>query len=207
MLVGLDFDNTIVCYDRLFHQLAVERSLIPFTLPATKQAVRDHLRQRGLEDVWTELQGIAYGPRMVDAELFPGFREFLRCCKRSGREVVIVSHKTRWPFRGEAHDLHAAAHAFLRTSGLYDTARMGLSPNRVFLELTLADKLRRVGTLGCSLFIDDLPEVLAEPTFPDEVEKVLIDFADVHPPSTAYKRLTSWDECSDYLRTLEEVAS
>ena len=29
MLIGVDFDNTIVCYDKLFHQLALERSLIP----------------------------------------------------------------------------------------------------------------------------------------------------------------------------------
>ena len=29
MLVGLDFDNTIVCYDGLFHWLAAERSFVP----------------------------------------------------------------------------------------------------------------------------------------------------------------------------------
>ena len=51
MLVGLDFDNTIVCYDRLFHRLARERGLIPEHVPATKGAVRDHLRNVGRERV------------------------------------------------------------------------------------------------------------------------------------------------------------
>ena len=58
MLIGLDFDNTIVCYDRLFHRLAVERELIPPALTLSKQAVRDFLDRVG-GTVWTELQGIA----------------------------------------------------------------------------------------------------------------------------------------------------
>ena len=34
--VGIDFDNTIVCYDRLFRRLAVERGLIDAGVPAAK---------------------------------------------------------------------------------------------------------------------------------------------------------------------------
>jgi len=64
MLVGLDFDNTIVRYDQLFHRLAVERGLIPPGVSATKQSVRDYLRAADREVDWTELQGIAYGPRI-----------------------------------------------------------------------------------------------------------------------------------------------
>src|SRR5689334_1104441 len=119
MLIGLDFDNTIVRYDRLFHRLAVERSLLPVELPATKQAVRDHLRSIGREDDWTELQGIAYGPRIVDAEPWPGVLPFLWRCHQAGWRVVVVSHKTRHPYRGEKHDLHAAAHAFLKAHDFY----------------------------------------------------------------------------------------
>src|SRR4029079_9696971 len=61
MLIGLDFDNTIVRYDRLFHRLARKRGLIPDGIPVSKQAVRDHLRANGREADWTELQGMAYG--------------------------------------------------------------------------------------------------------------------------------------------------
>ncbi len=43
-------------------------------LPPTKQAVRDFLRATGREADWTELQGIAYGPRIADAEPFPGVK-------------------------------------------------------------------------------------------------------------------------------------
>ena len=44
MRLGLDFDNTIVCYDGLFHRVAREEGLIPAALPATKSDVRNHLR-------------------------------------------------------------------------------------------------------------------------------------------------------------------
>ncbi len=72
MLVGVDFDNTIVCYDRLFHKAALEKGLIPPELPASKGQVRDYMRANGAEDAWTELQGYVYGPRMLDAAPFAG---------------------------------------------------------------------------------------------------------------------------------------
>ena len=44
-VLGVDFDNTIVSYDCLFHRVAAERGLIPASLVATKGAVRDYLRR------------------------------------------------------------------------------------------------------------------------------------------------------------------
>jgi hypothetical protein len=196
MLVGLDFDNTIVCYDRLFHRLARERGLLPDHVPATKQAVRDHLRGIGREDDWTEMQGIGYGPRIADAEPFPGVKEFLAAVLKAGVRVVVVSHKTRHPYLGEKHDLHAAAHTFLGTHGFYETTDTGLSPDAVFLELTKQAKLDRIGALGCDAFVDDLPEFLAEPSFPPKPRKVLFDPADAHPDSADYTRARSWAEAS-----------
>jgi hypothetical protein len=199
MRVGLDFDNTIACYDRLFHRLAVEHNLVPRRLPATKRAVRDYLRASGREDAWTELQGIAYGRRITEAEPFPGVREFLVRCRATGVEVVIVSHKTRHPFRGASHDLHSAAHEFLRAHGFYETGDTGLSTDRVYLELTLASKLARIGALGCGAFVDDLPELLAEPDFPAGVGKVLFDPADAHRGERRFTRRTSWADLGELL--------
>ena len=36
-LLGLDFDNTLVRYDKLFHKLALEKNLIEQEIPANKQ--------------------------------------------------------------------------------------------------------------------------------------------------------------------------
>lgn len=196
MLVGLDFDNTIVCYDRLFHRLARERGLLSDDVPMTKQAVRDHLRSIGREDDWTEMQGIGYGPRIAEAEPFPGVKQFLASAKNAGVRVVVVSHKTRQPYLGEKYDLHAAAHAFLAAHGFYETSGTGLSPQSVFLELTKSAKLERIGALGCEAFVDDLPEFLAEPGFPAMTRQVLFDPADAHASSAGILRARSWDDAA-----------
>jgi hypothetical protein len=194
MLVGLDFDNTIVCYDALFHRLATERGLLAEDVPATKGHVRDYLRRIGREDDWTEMQGEGYGPRIVDAQPFPDVKDFLNGCRRRGIRCVIISHKTRTPYLGPKYDLHAAAHSFLQAHGFYDTERTGLSPVSVYLELTKQAKLQRIGALGCDLFVDDLPEFLAEPTFAASVRKVLFDPASAYPDNADYYRAQSWGD-------------
>ena len=205
MLIGLDFDNTIVCYDRLFHRLAVERGLVPMSVAVAKPAIREYMRAAGREDEWTELQGIAYGPRIVDADPFPGVLDFLARCRRAAVDVAIISHKTRRPYRGGDHDLHAAAHAFLSLHGFYKHDETGLAPERVYFEATLAAKLLRIRSLNCAAFVDDLPELLNEPAFPGEVRKVLFDPADTHTRDSRFDRVSSWVESGDRLLARCEV--
>ena len=95
MLVGVDFDNTIVCYDQIFYKIALEEGLIPAEVPVSKSGVRDYLRQKDRENDWTELQGYVYGTCMQDAPPFPGVVEFFTRCKEDKIKVYIISHKTR----------------------------------------------------------------------------------------------------------------
>src|SRR5262245_29862097 len=106
MRIGVDFDNTIVNYDSVFHRVAVEQDLVPPTVAPTKLAVRDWFRGAGKEDVWTQLQGYVYGPRMNDAEAYQGAFSFLSWARDSGIPVSIISHKTKHPFMGPRYDLH-----------------------------------------------------------------------------------------------------
>ena len=194
MRIGVDFDNTIVCYDTLFHRLAVSRCLIPTDLPPTKGAIRDFLRRSGREGAWTELQGEVYGAHIVDAEPFPGALEFIRCCRDHGITPYVVSHKTRYPILGEHHDLHAAGHRWLTAHGFYDVAGGGLTPDRVYFELTKEAKLNRIVVLQCDVFIDDLPEFLAEPGFPAGVRRILFDPSGTPGAGPAMLRARSWSE-------------
>src|SRR4051812_29102353 len=148
MKLGVDFDNTIVSYDRLFHRVACERGLIAPETPATKAAVRQALVDLGREDDWTEMQGYVYGARMDDADPFPGVLDFFGRCVAAGLDVAIVSHKTRHPYRGPRYDLHQAAHAWLEQQGFYDDRRIGLGRASVYFELTKREKLDRIAQLG-----------------------------------------------------------
>jgi hypothetical protein len=127
-VIGIDFDNTIVCYDDLFTRVAVELGLVPPEVATSKTAIRDHLRAAGQEDRWTELQGTIYGPRMPDAPPFPGVLEFFAACRAAGVPVAIVSHRTRFPYLGERRSCPAVPSSGLPgpppASGSSDTVSM-----------------------------------------------------------------------------------
>ena len=192
MLIGVDFDNTIVCYDTLFHQLALERSLIPRSLPADKETVRDHLRQQGREEAWTELQGHAYGRRIRDAAPFPGVEEFFSACRVNGVAVCVVSHKTRQPVRGPSTDLHQAARDWLDVRGFFNRDGIALPVDRVFFEETQQGKLRRIADEKCTHFIDDLAEFLDQPEFPDGVERFLFDPWNRYAGKVPFRCASTW---------------
>jgi len=194
MLIGVDFDNTIVCYDGLFHRVAVEQGLIPHEVPVSKGQVRDYLRQCGKEDVWTEMQGYVYGDRMKESDPFPGVLEFFTRCVQDGVKVCIVSHKTRHPYIGPKYDLHEAAKGWLQNQGFYDRDRINLSPDQVYFELTKQEKLERIAKQQCTHFIDDLPEFLGEPGFPAGVERILFDPQNHHLTGHSFRRATAWPE-------------
>src|SRR6185369_621345 len=163
MRIGIDFDNTIACYDGVFHAAAIERALIPADLPDDKNSVRDYLNGQGRNDEFTELQGYVYGSRMDLASVYPGFQDFVRAARAAGHEVSIVSHKTRFPILGERHDMHLAARNFLEQRGLAGAGPQCVASDNVFFELTKEAKVARIAALGCQVFIDDLPEIFSLP--------------------------------------------
>ncbi len=174
--IGIDFDNTIASYDRLFAQLAHELGLIaPGVAPGGKRALRDALRARpdGERD-WRHLQAIAYGPRLFHAVPMDGIAAFLRACRARGAEVHVVSHKTRYANAfSEGTNLHEVAMYWMRRQGFFAADGFGLDPAQVHFEASRGDKVARIAELGIDVFIDDLAEVFAEPGFPAATRKIL----------------------------------
>jgi hypothetical protein len=195
--VGIDFDNTLVCYDAVFAQAARERGLVPEGC-VSKLQIRDVLRRTGREEAWTELQGHVYGVGMDEASAFPGALDVLRAARERGQEVFIISHRTRHPARGPAHDLHRAARDWmarhLRREGppLVDEAH-------VYLETTREEKIRRIAEVGCDVFVDDLPEVLTAEGLPPATRRILFDPDGLHPKSEGLERARSWAELADFI--------
>jgi len=192
MKLGIDFDNTIVCYDKLFYQVALEQELIGSEHPRSKAAVRDTLREQDKEDAWTRMQGYVYGKRMPDAAPYPGVLHFIKQALARNLPVFIISHKTRHPFIGPRYDLHESARQWLNTNGLTDPSAINLPPQQVFFELTKEEKIERIRTTGCTHFIDDLPEFLKIPEFPENVERLLFDPNCVHQHNRDFCRMESW---------------
>jgi len=199
MVIGVDFDNTIVCYDELFHRIAVERGLVPSDLEPRKNEVRDFLRRAGREQDWTELQGYVYGARMTEARPFPGVLEFFARSRKDELPVYIISHKTRAPVLGPAYDLHQAARDWLAAQGLFDASGAGVAPDPVFFGGTRQDKIGLIKTLGCTHFIDDLEETFCEPAFPAGVVKILFGSRRDSPVIPGVRIAKDWQQISDYV--------
>jgi hypothetical protein len=203
MLIGLDFDNTIVCYDQAIATLADRLLSVPAHVPRTKLGLRDHLRAEGREPEWTAFQGELYGPGMRHAQPFSGAVETLQFLRAAGHRLVIVSHRSRHPYAGPAYDLHAAARSWvaerLLSIGLFADSASGNAVN--FME-TRDAKVDIIAQRGCDVFLDDLPEVLDAPGFPSSAARVLFDPANEIPRQPGRHRISAWTQLPALLNQL-----
>ncbi|MBK8477034.1 MAG: haloacid dehalogenase-like hydrolase [Opitutaceae bacterium] len=195
MVIGIDLDNTLICYDASFHAAAVARGLIPATSRAQKAAVKAAVLANHDNATWTTLQGEVYGPLLPRATAYPGAADFLRHCRASGHAVCILSHKSRVAALQPHIDLRSAALGWIQSQGWLD-APAGLHCDDIEFLDTRSAKIDAIARRACELFIDDLPEVFAEPGFPAQTTAFLFDPDAVHPVMPGLRRFTRWSEIS-----------
>tara|TARA_B100000315_G_scaffold109413_1_gene100409 strand:- start:791 stop:1387 length:597 start_codon:yes stop_codon:yes gene_type:complete len=193
MVLGLDFDNTIIRYDELFHKVALEKGLIPADLPKEKNTVRDHLRANSAEDEWTIIQGEVYGDRMIEAKPYVGMFDTLHQLCAKNIPIYIISHKTKIPYLGPKRDLHAAAGEWLKRHNFLSPRGLNWNKDQIFFEPTKEKKVERIIETGCTHYVDDLIEILE--LLPDSIHKILFSpnwFSDVKNHN--WSLLKSWKE-------------
>ena len=199
--IGLDLDNTLVCYDDLFRSVALEEGLIDGAFEGGKRVLRDHVRRLPDGEIkWQKFQGRVYGPRMAEAQLAPGVRQFLARCTESGVRAYIVSHKTEYsPYDDTSTNLREAALNWMDGQGFFGPKGMGVCRQDVYFEATRRDKVSRIERLGVSHFVDDLVEVFQETGFPADVERVLYSPGITDPGIERVTVARSWDRIGDIL--------
>jgi hypothetical protein len=201
MIIGLDFDNCIISYDDVFFDTAVRFGLIDpdTTIPGTKQAVRAELRRRDLEDKWTEMQGYVYGVAIEGAMAYPDAIKTIAHLTRS-HDVHIISHKTQFPFLGEKYDLHEAARMWIDKNLRHADGDALFAENNIHFNQTKEEKVGKIATVGCDVFIDDLPEILLHGDFPEKIRRFLFQpnpmQQDNHP---RYTVVHHWNEFRESL--------
>jgi hypothetical protein len=140
---------------------------------------------------------------MLDAAPFPGVLDFFSNCRELDIECCIISHRTRYPFIGEKYDLHAAAKEWIQHYGFYQYT--GLSSENVYFELTCQDKLARIREKKCDVFIDDLPEFLADCSFPPSVRCILFDPNNLYRSEKRFRRACTWGHIFEIVVSEEKV--
>jgi hypothetical protein len=191
----LDLDNTLINYGPAYGFLLSEvlkeerYESQSFDKESAKRLILE--RKGNLE--WTEAQGKLYSKYLSHAEFFPGAFDFLREARISGYDVVIVSHKTKFPYEGERVDLQACAISWLHSKLPSDILNLEISEN-LFFEETKKAKIDRISELGCEVFVDDLEEILRD--LPLRIMRILFrGSSDDEDLVTA----TSWSEVRDLI--------
>lgn len=192
MRIGLDLDNTLICYDRAFLQVGKDEGLLPQSFDGNKPAIKRALlaeRPDGL--LWETLQGLVYGRRIDAANLFDGVEDFLALCRERGAEVVVISHKTELAHHDPSTNLRQAALGWMESRGLFEAA--GLERCNVHFEATREGKVRRIGALGCAMFVDDLADVLTDGGMPASCRKILFG----SDPHDGLEHYPTWRDVSN----------
>jgi hypothetical protein len=197
MKIGIDLDNTLICYDHAFARVGKEEGLLPASFQGSKVAVKQALlAERPDGYLWERLQGLVYGRRIDAATLFDGVIGFLEACRTGAETVAIISHKTE-----RAHhdplmtDLRAAALRWMDGNGFFDADGLGLGRDDVYFEATRDDKVRRIRAVGCDVFVDDLAEVLGHAEMPATCRKILFG----SDPQSEFEQYASWDQVRNAL--------
>ena len=182
--IGIDFDNTIVIYDELFYKLALEKNLIPASFPKNKLKIRDFFRSEGKDEDFTLLQSEVYGNRILEAPQAPNiFKSLLKI--KNKFKLIIISHKTRYPYLGPKYDLHNAALSWLEKNNFFSSEGLNLKDKDVFFFPTKKAKLDAINNSDCSFFVDDLPDIL------EYVDKKIYRILYLNNQSITYSK--SWD--------------
>jgi hypothetical protein len=199
MLIGIDLDNTIACYDDAFLALAREMALVPRAFRGGKKAVRDAVRAGAGEVAWQRLQARLYGREIWRAHLAAGMDVLLQRARRAKVAVAVISHKTQFSCYDAETDLRVAAKGWMQERGLFDPEGMGVRPENVFFEATRHAKIERIRALGCTHFIDDLDEIFNEPAFPSHVGSFLYAAGYDEIPRGRFRAFRTHNEIADHL--------
>jgi hypothetical protein len=109
----------------------------------------------------------------------------------SGHYLVIISHRTKHPYAGPTYDLHASAKEWV-AARLTSQDLMG--EGAIHLLETRAEKIATIASLNCDVFLDDLPEVLNDSSFPKSTKAILFDPDSNFPYFPTTNKINSWTQ-------------
>ncbi len=167
--IGIDLDNTLINYD--VSAVIYAKQLGMYDIENLSD-LRIHLRK--IEDLeWQRAQAWIYTDGLEFAHLARGWKDFLNFLTKTSTSLFIVSHKTKFSqIDSKGPNFHECAQRWLKTNlGIKGLAQV----HSTFFEPSRIAKLNRINSLNLSAFVDDLPEVLKDPSFPRGVKPILFD--------------------------------
>ncbi|HFD31165.1 MAG TPA: hypothetical protein ENJ28_00425, partial [Gammaproteobacteria bacterium] len=197
MRIGVDLDNTLINYDRLFKKLAISSGLVSQNWTGDKAKIRNCIRELpNGEYRWQQLQGHVYGEAIEDADAFSGAVRFLWRAKHKGHKVFIVSHKTKFAHHDSSVNLREQALKWLAKNKIYGASICNLVDDVFFLS-TQEKKIEKFNSLKLDIIIDDLVEIIEHPFLDKNINAILFSLGEIKKNSL--NKFSSWSGIDNYL--------
>tara|TARA_B100000123_G_C25684310_1_gene407888 strand:- start:332 stop:940 length:609 start_codon:yes stop_codon:yes gene_type:complete len=180
--IGVDFDNTIVDY-QIPLKILLRRNNIKTKISNKKQAKKLIIKKFG-EKFWTLQQGLLYGKLIQNAKPFTNCKKTLSLLKKDF-ELILISHKTKFPYLGEKFPLHEKSLQWLKNKKFIGNNNI-FKFKDVYFETTINKKINRIKKAKCDIFIDDLESILK--LIPDKLFKIKYG-----SKSSYYKYSLKWE--------------
>ncbi len=189
MKIGIDLDNTIISYDKVFKIAAKSFDLISDDWSGNKEKLKSCIRQLpDGEKRWQKLQGYVYSEAIENADAFPGVIRFLWRAKNKGHHVFIISHKTEVAHHDSKINLRNPALRWLKEQQLLPESNLGLIKEILFLS-TQKEKIKKINELNLDVMIDDLIEIVEHPLLDNNIDTI-------HFGESVY---STWPSIENYL--------
>ncbi len=174
MRIGLDFDNTIVNYNYLVHEIAVDKNLINKNFKRDKKYIKDYLISLNKEREWREIQSLIYGKEIFKAKLFNNFNTFINECRKNNFFLQIVSHKTEVSnLTKSGPRLREYAIKWMNENNFFSNFKFKISD--IHFENTKSKKIDKINSIGFDYFIDDLEEIFLNKKWSNKTTPILFN--------------------------------
>ena len=195
MKIGIDFDNTIAMYDKIFVKTAKDKKFVSSAWVGNKELLKEELK--GKKNQWETIQGIVYGPSMSKAICFPGLKKFLIKAKFSGHQVFIISHKTIYGhFDKTKTRLRDQALLWLEQEDFFNSEFISLKKENIFFCDDRKLKLKKINELKLDFMIDDLEEIF-DKNILSKTKNIL--FSSSATKTNASYICKNWDQISNLI--------
>ena len=170
--IGIDFDNTIINYNLVFYKIALKKKLINKNINKNKSSVKEYLLHNNKYNEWVKLQGEVYSKYLDQAAIYPYCLGVIRQLVSKGYRVVIISHKTKFPYVGKKVNLHKPAFLWIKNKII---KKINFKKKQIFFCSSKLKKINEIKRQKCFLFIDDLEEIFLNKNFPKNCSQILFN--------------------------------
>ena len=201
MIIGLDFDNTIVDYSNVLSEIAYKLGYLASPSPLPKENIKSIVFKLPEGEVkWSLLQAEVYSEGIVNAKIMKGFHRFINLCRSYNISVSIVSHKTIYnKYDSKRRNLRKSAMNWMKDNNFFDHNGLGFDNNQIYFEDTPLAKIKRIKQLKCTHFVDDLETILLHPNFPSNVVKVLLCADEYYDNVGLLNVYRNWNEITNHI--------